>query len=66
MTAGKTTVLIRPLARESFANCVTTIVGPPIDAELAFKQWSGYVNAIRQNVPSVEIVEFPPLPDCPE
>jgi dimethylargininase len=39
-------------------------VGPPVDVELAGRQWRGYVDALRAE--GWETIEVPPADDCPD
>ena len=43
---------------------VTHISRSPVDADLAVRQWQGYVDALRQA--GWETIEVPPADDCPD
>ena len=62
--AGYPRALVRrpgPRLREAL---VTHAIGAPVDADLAERQWRGYVGALRAE--GWEIVEVPPADNCPD
>jgi dimethylargininase len=60
---GRTALVRRPGPRLT-EGLVTHIEREPVDADLAGKQWEGYVSALRDH--GWDVVEVPPADDCPD